>query len=749
MTGIAERHAQQLFMLSRDLLIVVDADRRIVSVNPSWERVLGYRPADLLGRVVSELLHPGDTDCTAKAIEAIAAEDPSAQVENRYRHADGHWVWLRWTTARDEQDGYFYGVARDVTAERKAADAAGAALRRMEDAQRVARVGSWEIDLRTGERFYTREMFALQGRDADVDPPWDLEELLTYTVPEHHQRLRDAIARAQTNPGVPVEVEYRMHTPVSRVSRTTIEIVLGDDGEPILGRGTTQDVTELRENERRLAEAEEMARIGSFEVRVSDGRLLWSVGTYRLYGMDPDGPPPTREGFYGAMLPEEAAMAEATIRHAVETLGRYEIEYTLPAADGTRITVLGAGQAFRAGEDTFIRGTIQDVTRQRVITHQQQEIARLGQLALAGSDLKHLFDEVCRVVTDLLGTDMANVLALQGDGSLAFAASIGFGDVSGTAIGADADSIVRHALRADGPLIVHDWHEETRFPYSPQLREAGVRCTAVLPIRGRDGPFGVLTTHALRPGVASPEQNVAFLDALASFLATAIDRLRHEAEIAALATLRGRLVAENLEAEERVRQRISETLHDGALQDLLAARQDLVEAETAREATAREEMLGYAREGVERAVRLLREAVHALHPVVLQHGGLEAAMQAAADQAARQGGFTAEVAVDPEATGLRDELVMSLARELLTNCAKHAHAETVRVTVGRENGAVLLEVADDGRGIDAAAVAAAPMNGHIGLASLTQRVEAVGGSLDLGNAPDGRGTTVVARLPID
>jgi two-component system NarL family sensor kinase len=344
---------------------------------------------------------------------------------------------------------------------------------------------------------------------------------------------------------------------------------------------------------------------------------------------------------------------------------------------------------------------------------------------------------------------MATILALQGDGSLAFAASLGFGAVSGTAVPPGGDSIAHHALSADAPLIVADWSQESRFAYSVPLREAGVHSSAVLPIRGREGPFGVLTTHALAPGVAALEQSVAFLDALASFLATAIDRLRHEAEVAALATMRGRLVAENLEAEERVRQRISETLHDGALQDLLAARQDLVEAATAGEDAGREEMLGYAREGVERAVALLREAVHALHPVVLQHGGLEAAMQAAAGQAARQGNFRAEVTVDPAATGLRDELVMSIARELLTNCAKHAQADTVRVSVGRENGGVLLEVADDGRGIDAAAVAAAPMHGHIGLASLTQRVEAVGGSLDLGNAPDGRGTTVLARLPID
>jgi signal transduction histidine kinase len=93
--------------------------------------------------------------------------------------------------------------------------------------------------------------------------------------------------------------------------------------------------------------------------------------------------------------------------------------------------------------------------------------------------------------------------------------------------------------------------------------------------------------------------------------------------------------------------------------------------------------------------------------------------------------------------------VLSVARELLNNAAKPAEADVVRVSVERRDGEVLLQVSDDGRGLDADAVAAAPMSGHIGLASLTQRVEAVGGTLDLSAAEGGRGTTVLARLPID
>ncbi|MCW2985731.1 MAG: domain S-box protein [Conexibacter sp.] len=740
------RWAEQLFELSLDLLVVADADSRILAVNSSWERVLGHKREDVVGRMIVDFHHPDDIARTRERLMLVAAGEPLGRFENRYRHADGHYVWLRWSVSIDHQTGLVYGAARDITAERRAMEESAAAVARMEDAQRVAHVGSWEQDVRTGERFYTREMFRIQGMDPEVDEPWGMEEFLARVIPEHHPRIHEAVERAYAHGHA--DLEYRMHSP-ERTIRTTVEVVRDADGAPARILGTSQDVTALRENERRLAEAERVAGIGSFEWRLSDSRVVWSEGTYLLFGRTQEEGPLDDANFWSAMLPEEAENLRTVLEQAIVDEAPWEVEYSVAGEGNRRRMLLSRGETYKSDDDTFIRGTIQDVTRQRLVTRQQQEIARLGQLALAGTDLKELFAQVCRVTVEVLGTDMATILALQSDGSLAFASSVGFPDAGGTAIPADRESLVRQALHDEQPLLVPDWERETRHPWPERLRERGVRCTMVLPIPGRDGPFGALTTHAFDPGVEDVANNTSFLDALGSFLATAIERARHEAEIAALATLRGRLVAENLEAEERVRQRISEQLHDGALQDLLAARQDLVEAAAeGGDAAMRDEMLQYARQGVERAVKLLREAVHALHPVVLQHGGLEAAMRAAADQAARQGSFQAEVTVDPAATGLRDELVMSLARELLNNAAKHSEAEHVAVTVGRVDGMVLLEVTDDGRGLDPEAVAAAPMNGHIGLASLAQRVEAVGGSLDLRGSAVGGGTTVVARLPI-
>ncbi|HWH95920.1 MAG TPA: PAS domain S-box protein [Baekduia sp.] len=748
MKGPTKEQVLQLFELSLDLLVIVDPELRVVAANPSWERILGYPPESLVGGRLMDLVHPDDVAAMLEGGERLGRGLP-AQCENRYRHADGHWVVLFWSSVITGEDGAIYATARDVTEERRAVADAAAAIARLEAAQSAARMGSWELDLRTGARFYTRYMYALHGLDPDRDAAWDLRELLQHVLAEYRGPLIDASERVLQEPG-PQHVEYRVERAPDRILESVLEAQRDDHGTPTIVRGTVQDITELRENERRLAEAERLACIGSFEWRMSDAHLVWSAGTYPLFERDPSEGPLDWETFLPLVLPYEAANIRAELRRAGREGTPWEVECSMPTRGGPeRKVLLSRGEAYCAGDETYVRGTIQDVTQQRRFARQQQEIARLGQLALAGTDLKELFDEVCRVVIDQLGTDMANVLAVQGDGSPAGASSRGLPDSSDIAIPDSSDSIVHHALADNASKVVTDWLEETRFPYSPRLKAVGVRCTAVVPVRGRDGPFGVLTTHALRPGIVDPEHNFAFLEALASFLATAIERLRHEAEIAALATLRGRLVAENLEAEERVRQRISEQLHDGALQDLLAARQDLVEASSARDDGTRAEMLRYARQGVERAVKLLRQAVHALHPVVLQHGGLEAAMQAAVDQAARQGSFRAEVAVDPAAAGLRDELVLSVARELLNNAARHAEAEVVQVTVARQDGMVLLEVSDDGRGPDRAAIEAAPMHGHIGLASMAQRVEAVGGTLDLQASATGQGTTVLVRLPID
>jgi signal transduction histidine kinase len=104
------------------------------------------------------------------------------------------------------------------------------------------------------------------------------------------------------------------------------------------------------------------------------------------------------------------------------------------------------------------------------------------------------------------------------------------------------------------------------------------------------------------------------------------------------------------------------------------------------------------------------------------------------------------VAVDPAAAGHHDELVVVLARELLSNAASHSGAAHVVLTVAADSERIELEVRDDGAGFDPARRTAALRDGHIGLASCERRVQTVGGELVVESTPR-RGTTVRATLP--
>jgi two-component system, NarL family, sensor kinase len=228
---------------------------------------------------------------------------------------------------------------------------------------------------------------------------------------------------------------------------------------------------------------------------------------------------------------------------------------------------------------------------------------------------------------------------------------------------------------------------------------------------------------------------VVVLVAVSVYLWIALARARaRQADLEAL-------VGSVLDADEGIRRQAAQLLHDEALQSLLAANQELMEAAPGRVGVTR------AHEVVSRTIVDLREAVGALHPVTLSAGGLEAALSAVARRYAHQGGFEYTLEVDPAATEADDQLVLAVARELLSNAAKHAAAERVTVTLGRNDGELVLEVADDGRGINEGRPEAALRRGHVGLASANYRLQKAGGSLSLDGGP-GRGTRAVARIPV-
>lgn len=204
---------------------------------------------------------------------------------------------------------------------------------------------------------------------------------------------------------------------------------------------------------------------------------------------------------------------------------------------------------------------------------------------------------------------------------------------------------------------------------------------------------------------------------------------------------RRRLVAQALAVEEREQRRLANALHDEAIQSLFAAQLELPHVARGDNASFRR-----AQDTLRQVTRQLRTAIFELHPYTLQHAGLTATLELLAEQQAPHSTMRVTISVDRDAEGIHDRLLFTLARELLLNAAKHAHAAHLMLCIAREEDHIVLDVEDNGRGFDPQTRHAALHQGHIGLASNTERIEGLGGTFIIQSTP-GRGTHVRACIP--
>ena len=218
-----------------------------------------------------------------------------------------------------------------------------------------------------------------------------------------------------------------------------------------------------------------------------------------------------------------------------------------------------------------------------------------------------------------------------------------------------------------------------------------------------------------------------------------LTELRHvsdqrSAEVARLASDRTRLLSEVLHAEGRERARLAESLHDGPMQRLVAMRQDMAEA-------------GNVPHQMDAAIAETRAIISSFHPATVRELGFERSLRAAVAPfpVTRSIELTIRSAVNDRA--LVDSVLLPVTQELVVNAVKHASPTTIDVRVTAVDGTIVVEVNDDGVGIDTSESGRSVQAGHVGLAMVRQRVEDAGGLLEIATRSDG-GTCSRVVVPI-
>jgi len=278
-----------------------------------------------------------------------------------------------------------------------------------------------------------------------------------------------------------------------------------------------------------------------------------------------------------------------------------------------------------------------------------------------------------------------------------------------------------------------DNYADASGPLGDLARGQGVGAAVGTPINVEGRLWGVMTTYSA-PGQLLPADTEARLAKFTELLATAIANAQSHAELMAS---RARIVA----AADETRRRIERDLHDGIQQRLVTLGLELraTQAGGPLQHGELEGIVSRVADGLRSVFDELREISHGIHPAALSDGGLTPALKALCRRSA------VPVELNMQAEGRLPEPVEVAAyyvvSEALTNTAKHAQASVVHVDLDTRDATVQLTIRDDGIG------GALPSQGS-GLLGLRDRIEALGGTLDL-TSPAGHGTTLRINVPLE
>jgi signal transduction histidine kinase len=367
------------------------------------------------------------------------------------------------------------------------------------------------------------------------------------------------------------------------------------------------------------------------------------------------------------------------------------------------------------------------------LAQEQTALRRVATLVAAEAGQDEIFDAVSKQCARVLGAGAAAVFRFDGDG----ATIVGRYDREGIPVfelGATVPlgphSAVGRVHATGEPARIDDY-SEVPGEVAELMRQARLRATVAAPVTVAGGCWGAVAVTTPRAEPFPPESEARLRD-FCELVSLAIESAEARDE---LSRSRARIV----EAADTERKRLERNLHDGAQQRLvsLALNLRLARAKLPADPDLAEQLLQDSAVELDSALRELRELARGLHPAVLTEHGLRRALDVLVERA------PFPVAVDAPAERLPERIETAayyIVSEALANSAKHADAQRGRVFVRREDGAVTVEVRDDGRG-------GADLAGGSGLVGLRDRAEALGGALELESAPD-LGTTIRARLPL-
>ena len=376
-----------------------------------------------------------------------------------------------------------------------------------------------------------------------------------------------------------------------------------------------------------------------------------------------------------------------------------------------------------------------DQARLGQLAEEQAALRRVATLVARGAAPEEVFTAVAEEVGQLLPVDQAALCRYEPDGALTFVSQ--WGKVTahfpvGSRWMLGGHNVGTLVFQTGRPARVDYDAKSSSGPLGAGIREAGLRSAIGTPIIVEGRLWGTISVASQREQPLPPDAE-ARLASFTELVATAVANADSRAQLMAS---RARIVA----AADETRRRIERDLHDGIQQQLVSLMLDLRAVQAAVPPQFGELASGLANiaERINGVFDQVREISHGIHPAILSERGLQAALKALARRSAVP--VELDLRTGRRLPGHVEVAAYYAVSEALANAAKHARASAVHVELDTPDTVARLAIRDDGVG------GADPVRGS-GLTGLRDRIEAVGGALQI-TSRSGNGTTLVIEIPI-
>jgi signal transduction histidine kinase len=410
---------------------------------------------------------------------------------------------------------------------------------------------------------------------------------------------------------------------------------------------------------------------------------------------------------------------------------------------GAMVVAAGTAQALPPGSEDRVAqfaelastaiSNLESRAKMERLAAEQSSLRRVATLVAREHSPEDLFATLAEEVGVLLDVDASSILRFEADSTATVVA--GWSGVISLPLGQrlplEGGNLSGQVQRTGKPQRM-DGYDAAAGPIAASARELGIRSAVGSPIVVEGRTWGMISvmSRELEP---LPPDTEARLAEFSHHAGIAVANAKSHSD---LAESRARIVR----AGDEARRRFERDLHDGAQQRLVSLGLELQAAKAAvpPELSELRGVLTRLETGLAAVRDNVRELSRGLHPAVLSEDGLSPALGSLALRSA----VPVDLRIDLDTERFEEPVEVAayyVVSEALTNTAKHAHASRAQVRVSRREGWLDLCVSDDGTG-------GADASSGSGLTGLVDRVEAIGGTIQIESPPDA-GTAIKVRLP--